>query len=541
MEPLEPWQTAWPALALGLTVVGAGAASLRGAALRPSSGALLIAGVALLVRLVVLPALGRHEYDGHEAEYWDIFRGARPLSRGGTVLYPAMQWLWAGLGAVLPAHPAVPVLLMVLVGVAGVLLYAGALSRRVGPAAGLGLGLALAVHPVHAAWSSSAYNVALPWTLLALSFAAVERAQRPGFGGAAPWALAAASAGLALLCRLDAAAGLLLPLGLLVEGELRAGRGPAHLLRRAAHGLVIVLPIAVLVGFGVWPLVVPGGVPGEGERLLSLQSNLLWGAPYAELRSWPGALALAGAALLGARRSAGLALAAALAALLGHMLLATFDDFADRHALFLSPALLVAGAAGLEGRGRAAPRLGRAAWAAVLVSALLGLYELRGRYYGSEEALAAALSRVEPWAGLPQWTGPGAAPAGCAWVSEAGRFSAWSGREAPALSQFNLLDPAEAAALRGEGGCMLLVLDLQDWRWSSRGVRDRSLRMQHLYALRPIAVVSEAGAGYPWGVAVEVGPRRCCTPLGLDLDPGRSTLGAGPDRGGWAPATRVLP
>lgn len=541
MQELAPWQTAWPAGALALVALAAAVQVLRGGRLRVEPAAAAIFGLALVVRLLVLPALGRHEFDGHEAEYWDIFRGVRPVSRGGTVLYPAMQWMWAGLGSVLPAHPAVPVLLMTGWASLGVYLYASALGRRVGPAAGLALGLALAVHPVHAAWSGSAYNVAVPWTLLALSFAAVERAQRPGFGGAAPWALAASAAGLAVLCRLDAVAGLLLPLWLAIEGELRAGRGAGAVIGRAGRGLLILLPCVILVGLGVWPLVVPGGIPGEGERLLSLQSNLLWRAPYAELRWGLPAIGLLAAAALGLRPAGPLVGGAALAGLLGHLIVATFDDFADRHALFVSPALLVAAAAGAAVVGPWARRGGLLAWAAVLMGLLVGLHDMRARFYGAEESLSAALQRDAPWSTLPAWAGPGAAPVGCAWVSEAGRFGAWSGQAAPPLSQFNLLDPVEAEGLRGAEGCMLLVLDLQDWRWSSRGVRDRTLRMQHLYDLRPIAVVSEPGAGYPWGVAVEVGARRCCTAWGLHYD---GDVGAPAPRsrtGGWPRDARVLP
>ena len=76
-------------------------------------------------------------------------------------------------------------------------------------------------------------------------------------------------------------------------------------------------------------------------------------------------------------------------------------------------------------------------------------------------------------------------------------------------SHFNVLDAAEAEALRGEGGCLRWCADVQDWRWSSRGVADRARRMHRLYELTPVAVVSEPASGYAC-LVWEVGPRRCC-------------------------------
>lgn len=75
----SPLQTGWPAMvALALLLLGLG---IGGRPLLPRSaertGLLLILALALGVRLWVLPAWSRHLYDGHEAEYWDIFRGAQ--------------------------------------------------------------------------------------------------------------------------------------------------------------------------------------------------------------------------------------------------------------------------------------------------------------------------------------------------------------------------------------------------------------------------------------------------------------------------------
>jgi hypothetical protein len=49
----------------------------------------------------------------------------------------------------------------------------------VGRRAGLAAAALVALHPVHAAWSTSAYNVVVPLSLLALAAAAVDRCGAP--------------------------------------------------------------------------------------------------------------------------------------------------------------------------------------------------------------------------------------------------------------------------------------------------------------------------------------------------------------------------
>ena len=69
------------------------------------------------------------------------------------------------------------------------------------------------------------------------------------------------------------------------------------------------------------------------------------------------------------------------------------------------------------------------------------------------------------------------------------------------------LDPAEEAALRGPSGCLAWCLDVQDWRWSSRGVRDRAIRLARLFPLEPAAVVIDPTSGYSCLMA-RLGARR---------------------------------
>ncbi|MBL8616481.1 MAG: hypothetical protein JNM72_12800 [Deltaproteobacteria bacterium] len=536
MVELSPALTAAPAGALAALLIAAGAAALRAGGLpRPRASAaapwLLVCALALVVRLAVLPALQRHEFDGHEAEYWDIFRGERALSRGGTVLYPSVQWLWALLGSVLPHRPEVPVALMAVVGAAGAALAGALVGRRVGGRAGLAAAALVALHPTHAAWSTSAYNVVLPLTLLALATAAVDRCSA-GPPASMPLRLVAVAAGgLAVLTRLDVAPGLLFPLLLALHDAREGGLGLRGLLRGWVGPLALTLPV---VGLGVYPLVVPGGLPGEGERALSWSMHLLWRAPYAELSGFlapTGLLLLGGLALLAAPR---LALCALVGGVVPHLVLASFDDLGDRHALLvLGPVTLLVGL-GVQGRGPIPRGLGALGFGLLAAGFLTQLAALRPRFYGSEEALAEVLEVEVPFRSLPRWSleAPPPAQQGCTWVTESHRAPP-PAEGAATLSHFNLIDPVEAEALRGAAGCLLWVADLQDWRWSSRGVRDRALRLERLFYLRPLALVKDPAAGYPWGVVIEVGPRRCCGAAGLPLRQ--------PAPAGWRTAPRVLP
>jgi hypothetical protein len=74
-------------------------------------------------------------------------------------------------------------------------------------------------------------------------------------------------------------------------------------------------------------------------------------------------------------------------------------------------------------------------------------------------------------------------------------------------SHFNLLDPVETEALRAEKGCLFWLVGFQDHRWSSRAVRDRLLRIEHLYETEPRAVVKDPDTDYV-GLVVQVGARR---------------------------------
>lgn len=491
-EPLSPWQTGWPAM-LALVALIAGLLRARRELLPPRSSLLPLLGIALLallLRLFLVPAWARHIYDGHEADYWDIFRGLRPLDRGGTVLYPSMQWLWWSLGRVLPHAERVPVLISTLFGAASVLALGASIERLWGRRAGLLVAGFVALHPVHAAWSSSAYNVALPWLFGALAlWAAASLAQpevqRPGALGL----VMGASLALVVATRLEA--GLwVLPCVVLSGQGLARSPERGRWLRRVLPGALLgaALGIAALA-----PLLFPGEVPGAGERGLALSANLLLFSSYAPFDTAAGAALLLLCLPVALWRSP-LFVGSLLAMALGnHLVLASFDDMGDRHALLALPlfAALLAGAVTAPGAPRTALLLGLAG----LGLSASGLPEMASRYYASDDAWRAELEQP-PWSELPRYrlaqVATAVAPLGqCGWIAEDHRVA----RE-PALSHFNLLDPAEAESLRGPDGCLRWCADKQDWQWSSRGVRDRAARVHHLYETSPVAVVWDPDSGY---------------------------------------------
>lgn len=517
-EPARFWMS-WlvPALSLGWLVaslVRARGAFALGLQRWERAAAFALALLALWVRLSFVPSVAGHLFEGHEAEYLDLFLGQRSPGAGDTTLYPAMQGWWWALGHLLPRYEVVPILVGALVGGLAAALLAGAVGLLAGRRAGWVAVLILAVHPAQAAWSGSAYNVIGPHALEALALLAVARLLAGGAGEAeGPLSsLAGAALGLAMACRLEVGVALA-PLALLaLDRPGLARRLWPRLLVGAALGLA-----------AVWPLL-GGGTPGSGERAQALSNNALWTAPYGSLGSTVG-LALVGlGAALALSRHPRRGAALILGTVVGHLALSTFDDLGERHVLALLPGLVWALSAGATALGRRALPL------AALALVLEGreLVDLRGRYEGSEEAYAALLSRP-PYDALPRRylrapSAPGRSPVdpACGIISEDSRVT-----EPPYQSHFNLWDPAEAEALRGPGGCLQWCIDAADWRWSSRAVRDRALRVEWLYALRPVAVVEEPLSGYAC-LVVDLGPRQCC-------GPGLPASGARPGNGGGVP------
>jgi hypothetical protein len=495
---LQPWQTGLPpalALVALLLCLWSARGPLGRTGLAPGLLGLALSGL-VLVRIFALPVLERHIYDGHEAEYWDLFRGERQPNRGGTVLYPAMQWLWWGLGRALPAWESLPLLFSALAGAVATLLLALAAARLAAGRVGWMVGLLVGLHPGHVAWSSSAYNVILPQLGAALLWWAVAVAlplQRPP---AALGGVMGASLALVVATRMDAGPAAALPLLLLILD----GSAP----RRARLPLLPGLVVGGLVALGcAFPLLWPGEVPGAGERGLSWCLHRSWTWPFTPFDGLKGLLLLVGGlALLRERPS--LALIAAVQVLGQHALMATFDDYGERHALAALPGLALL----LAGGSAALIELGRGwGWgllAAALAVQLQGLWELRQRYYAPEEGWAELVSSGE-WAALPRWSLP-EAKGSCRWINEDPRVA-----DVPPLSHFNLIEPGPA------GLCTRWCMDAMDWRWSSRGVSDRAERTRSLHSASPLAVVELAESGYSC-VVMELGPRARCPSSAAEPD-----------------------
>ena len=466
----------------------------------PRIGVAALLTLAAAVRLVFVPAWWAHRYDGHEAEYYAIFLGERGLGEASTRLYPAMQALWALVGHVAPRVPQVPVLLSVGIGLAGGLCLARAAGWLFGFRAGWIVAVLLAVHPAAAAWAGSAYNVIAPNALLTLALAAIAAVEvRSQAAVRLAW-VAGMAFGLAVACRVEVAVFGVTLLGLALVSSAGFGRLALPLLGGAVLGALATAPLLV------------GGAPGDGEREVALNMNLLWFDPYGAWGSGAGLVLLGLAALLACWRSPRRAWPLLLGVVAIHVTMAGFDDFGERHALLALPGLALLLAAGGLSFGW------RTLWLPLLALGFLvpDLVSLRWRYEGSEQSFA-ALVRRGPYAELPVWTLRRPAMSGrspvnpnCGWISEDERVST-----PPLSSHFNLWDSAEAESLRGAGDCLHWCLDAGDWRWDSRSVRDRAMRVAHLYEITPIAVVEEPSSGYAC-LVMEIGPRRCCGP---DLTP----------------------
>jgi hypothetical protein len=490
-----PLSTVWPA-AVALLVLIVSLVLVR-RQIRLPKGWWLVGLVAIVVRLWVIPALGNHIFDGHEADYWDLFRGIREPTRGGTVMVPAMQWFWWLLGRVLPDAPVIPVLLMAFVGTASIGFAAGAVGVLTSPKVGWAMAVLLALHPTHAAWSTSAYNVMLPHFFGTLALYAVARnVSRTGAPGA--WGMVAAGAiALSVSLRLDTAT-MAIPMLFWVLTVRPAGATVSDRLR------VWLLPGIVAIALGalaIWPLVWPGELPGAGERGLSFAIHLGFFDIYHPFDGLIAGILLLLGLVSALRKYPTVVFPLLLLLISHHLIMATFDDMGERHTLVVLPSVIGIVAIGWMQMGR----VGQLALGLTACLLLVDLVDVRERFYGSEAEFVNQLSSP-PWSDLERKMWPDEVDGDCGWVAEDARV-----RRGPVASHFNLLDPEEEQGLRGSDGCLRWCVDVQDWRWSSRGVRDRALRLSHLFEMEPAFVVMEPVTGYAC-LVMDIGQRMIRTP-----------------------------
>jgi hypothetical protein len=237
--------------------------------------------------------------------------------------------------------------------------------------------------------------------------------------------------------------------------------------------------------FVLWP----GTVPGEGQRFISLANNLDMLHYFEPLhRPWRWVVVGVGAVCV-LRCQAWITLGLCGLVVGSHLLFSTFDDYGFRHIVGVAPALAVlcAGVAIHQWTRLLVVPLG--AWL------LAHTADVAQRYYQSEEAFGASLDSDLPRQGLSSL-------GSCALICEDGRVLP----EGEQRSHFNLLDPAEEHDLRNRHGCIQWLVGVQDARWSSRAVRDRAIRLEHLFEITPVAVVEGEDNGYV-GLLVDVGKR----------------------------------
>jgi len=278
--------------------------------LQPSH-ALAIFLTAVVVRLGWMTSWSRLVFEGHESLYRDAFLGMSV--RASTQAYPVLTGFYGLLGQATD-DARVLVVFSALVGAAGAVGAAVWIGRTVHPSAGMWTGLLVSVLPAHAAWSTSAYNVILPHTMLI-------------------WAI---------VCR-GRWAYLLVALAVSMRAET-----------------IFLAPLAGVSG-------VAGGITGLGVLLFTgIEFTQVSSGTLAFDINWPMVTYLGPPALVlalaGLRTSGGWKLL--LIALWVHIIGSAFDDYGSRHALLGGVALcgLIASARTMWIPAVAAVGLSAATW-----------------------------------------------------------------------------------------------------------------------------------------------------------------------------------
>ncbi len=425
--------------------------------------------LALAVRIGLLPALSRHGWEGHEAEYLAVFEGSW---QGGwsTRVVPLLGWLYRGLGSITQA-PGVLVALAVLFSMASIAALVLLVRRQAGAGAALLAGTLVALYGNHAFWSSSAYNVMLPHALLmgALLLASI--------GG---WSTAVVSGLL-----LGAAAGtrpelvvFALPALLLLRRHSLVQRG-AWLGSAALVFTALLLPMSQAGAH-------PAGLMEEAPAALGLNLGLLtFLAPFSHPTTLGLALVLA-AVVVWRHPTAGLLWLSL--AVVGHVSAAGFADSGYRQALMCGVALCTLQAMGIAVLWRlGGQRKGAARWlartaagaglVAVVLVASLDCVEVGRRYYADPGLMIAELSAANP------------APITSQDLSGCIELIDTPARAEGEPSPFEPLDWSR---------CWIWVEDHQHRRWTSLGVHDRAARMRALFDLEPMGMLQDpSGGGQP--------------------------------------------
>lgn len=395
-----------------------------------------------------LPLLGDFiEPVGHEAEYLRFFQGQTP-EMGDTSLYPSMQiwwWLWSFLSGIVKN----PLVISCFIGASSVVLFSEILNKLFQLPLWRSI-LFLGSSALIWSWSLSIYNIIIPFFFVVLSI----------------WYLVFRRSGLIVLGAFGLAVSMRIELIVLLPfllGWLWKCKGWSW------HFLASIIPVISMFSmFGQ-------EIPGEGERWLSLQNNwFLW--QYYDPFYWFLPLFLW---RLRQRKWDVYFFGSLLFLLVNHIVMASFNDFSSRHLLIsLIPITFIL-----------VPYLKKGLYWLILLVQGAALFSFWQIFYADQEDFHQFLR--EEYFDLPHYSLSEARERGCAWVVEMEPFTVKYEKENEerVLSHFNLLNLEEREDLRKQYSCIDWCFTVQDWQWSSLGVRDRAIRLKKLFKLKEISVV----------------------------------------------------
>jgi len=426
---------------------------------------------AFLVRAVWIPALSRHLYDGHEADYFDVWRGVREGIDGGYRVSELMVSLYRWGGPWFDGSGQSLVMVQILFATLLLPLVWIWLKDLTGSeAAGLWAGLLLTLDPVLGFWASSAYNIHQPVLLSVASLTVLERAFRRGSAGL-----------LALALVLWATAIAARPEALLIA--------PPILWRLWVHRRLLGrhLPwwIALLgpLPWILWPFFV--GKPAGGDRnpwayMWEMFRQQILLVDY--FRPYDHGLALIGVGIAGAllwrqsrigRQVLGMSLAIVV---IHHLAYAFFDDYGFRHTLLPRVALSCLMGVAVAGirleRGTKAVQSALAA--TVIIPLVLATSDIAQRYYADAETFfqMEPAFQTAPYFRLETHRH-------CVFIAESGYYQQFYH-----ASHFQLYSRPERLKLREKyGACVLYVYDLENFQASSRAIDGRALKIRKWFAL----------------------------------------------------------
>ena len=449
---------------------------------------------AFVVRGWIIPAFSRHLFDGHEADYFDVWRRApeAELSYRASdlllVLYQTLGPLCGGSGFCLLLFQ----LFLSLLGIWLIFRIAEELSGTW--VAAVLAAVLLGLDPVITFWSSSAYNIEIPFLLSLGAFLAFEHGLKRR-----SWvrlALASLLLGLAVAARLDALL-VVVPLGFRLWYHRRT-----FMRYWPYSGVFLALSPA-----WTWPFFMGSEVGQGGDPLSYLleifqaQWNLgVYFSPYHQPIVLIALLVSIGV-LAASPEKRGVLFPILGTVAVYHGAYAFFNDYDYRHTLLPRAmlVLLVAIAASilLDGRRRARA-LGGGILLVVGIALCLGLRDLRRRYYAGMAEFRAAAPILEE--------GPLFDPEKaehCVFIVEDTRFPA-----VKRASHFEIYTRSEEAELRKRGrGCILFVYDLENFSITSRSINGRAVKLTRLFHLRFLGRWSDESSGRA-ALVYQVGERR---------------------------------